>query len=177
MATWRIFRTVNNRPERKNNNGDEQKEEDTQTRPHTFLRFFLRWWRGSLLGFTWALLAVAPMLSTSKKTAFWESVCPVSSVLPSLIPFHSHQTLTQTTPTLSLPLSQLLTAGLASSSSSHFLPVHRRAPCPPSTSLEDTVMEEWEPFLPLFLSLVLSNSFAHSSLTYKTGESAFNPLE
>lgn len=113
----------------------------------------------------------------------WRPCCPrqkrqpfgkVSSVLPSLIPFHSHQTLTQTTPTLSLPLSQLPTAGLASSSSSHSLPVHRRVPCPPSTSLEDTVMEECELFLPLLLSLVRSPSFAHSSLTYKTGESAFN---
>lgn len=78
---------------------------------------------------------------------------------------------------LSLSLSQLLTAGLASSSSSHPLPVHRRVPCPPSTSLEDTMMEECELFLPLFLSLVPSPSFAHSSLTHKTGESPFNPSE
>lgn len=78
--------------------------------------------------------------------------------------------------TNSLP-SSLSATDLASSSSSHPLPVHRRVPCPPSTSLEDAVMEECELFLPLFLSLVLSPSFAHSSLTHKTGESPFNPSE
>lgn len=59
------------------------------------------------------------------------------------------------------PLSQLLTAGLASLSSSHPLPVHRRVPCPPSTSPEDTDGGMWaiSSSLPISSSISLVRSF------------------